>query len=169
MECRSWVNNGSPAWATECPKLGDKRKSISGGWMSACSHKRKSVLPLEVEYWSPIQLLDEGYHRGKPGPPERRYSECGRPVRLQEVVNIVTSKTSAATVFPSRRRDVMGGPEWLLEPRQETAADPGLIMVVSALAMVSLASRYTTSADMIISFVSKGKDHANHTVQMAPE
>ncbi len=69
----------------------------------------------------------------------------------------------AATVAASRRRDVMGGPEWLLEPRQETAADPGLVMVVSALATVRLTSRYTTSADMIISFVSKGKDHANHT------
>ena len=75
----------------------------------------------------------------------------------------------AATVFPSRRKDVMGGPEWLLEPRQETAADSGLVMVVLALATVRRASRYTTSADMIISFGTKGKDHANHTVQMASE
>ncbi len=72
-------------------------------------------------------------------------------------------------MFPSRRRDVMGGPEWLLEPRRETAADPRLVMVVSALSTVRLASHYTTSADMIVSFVSKGKDHANHTAQMAPE
>ncbi len=138
--------------------------------MSAFSHKRKSVLPLEVEYWSLIQLLDEGYHRGKPGPPERRYSECGRPVRLQEVVNVVTSTARARPPWlPRVDRDVMGGPEWLLEPRQETAADPGLVMVVSALATVRLTSRYTTSADMIISFVTKGKDHADHTAQMAPE
>ncbi len=92
------------------------------------------------------------------------------PVRLQEVVNVVTSKPRARPPWlPRVDRDVMGGPEWLLEPRQETAANPGLVMVVSALATVRLASRYTTSADMIISFVSKGKDHANHTAQMAPE
>ena len=30
--------------ASECPLLGVKRKSISGGWMSACSHKRKFVM-----------------------------------------------------------------------------------------------------------------------------
>ena len=84
-------------------------------------------------------------------------------------MNVVTSKARAVTVFPSHRRDVMGGPEWLLEPRQETAADAGLVMVVLALATVRLASRYTTSADMIISFGTKGIDHANHTVQMAPE
>ncbi len=35
-----WVNNGSPAWASECPELGVEQKSISDGWMSACSHKR---------------------------------------------------------------------------------------------------------------------------------
>ncbi len=66
----------------------------------------------------------------------------------------------------------MGGPEWLLELREETAPDPGAAMVemvVSVLSTVRLASRYTTSADMIISFVTKGKDHANHTAQMAPE
>ncbi len=94
--------------------------------MSVPSHKRKSVLPLEVEYWSLIQLLDEGYHRGKLGAPERRYSECGRPVRLQEVVSVVTSKARARPPWlPRVNRDVMGGPEWLLEPWQETAADPG--------------------------------------------
>ncbi len=94
--------------------------------MSAFSHKRKSVLPLEVEYWSLIQLLDEAYHRGKPGPPKRRYSECGRPVRLQEVVSVVTSKARTRPPWlPRVNRDVMGGPEWLLEPWQETAADPG--------------------------------------------
>jgi hypothetical protein len=30
--CPGWVKTGSPAWASECPKLGDKRKSISGAW-----------------------------------------------------------------------------------------------------------------------------------------
>ncbi len=30
------------------PLLGAKRKSFSGGWMSACSQKEKSVLPQEV-------------------------------------------------------------------------------------------------------------------------
>ncbi len=64
----------------------------------------------------------------------------------------------------------MGGPEWLLELREETAPGPVMVeMVVSALATVRLASRFTMSADMIISFVTKGKDHANHTAQMAPE
>ena len=36
-----WVTSGSPAWASECPLLGVKRKSNSGGWMSACSQNRK--------------------------------------------------------------------------------------------------------------------------------
>ncbi len=38
-----WVKSGSPAWASECPLLGVRRKSISGDWMSACSHNRTSV------------------------------------------------------------------------------------------------------------------------------
>ncbi len=64
----------------------------------------------------------------------------------------------------------MGGPEWLLELREETAPGPVMVeMVVSALSTVRLASRYTTSADAIISFMSMGKDHANDTAQMAPE
>ncbi len=33
--------------------------------------------------------------RVMPGPPKRRYSECGRPVRLQEVMNVVTLKARA--------------------------------------------------------------------------
>ena len=40
-----WVNNGSPAWASECPELGVKRKSISGDWMSACSQEQKFGCP----------------------------------------------------------------------------------------------------------------------------
>ena len=63
---------------------------------------------------------------------------------------------NAATVLPSRRRDVMGEPEWLLEQGEEASPDPGSVMVemvVSALSTVRLASRYTTSADMIIPFV----------------
>ena len=37
------VKCGSPAWASECPELGEEQTSISGGWMSATSHKRKSA------------------------------------------------------------------------------------------------------------------------------
>ena len=33
-------NNGSPAWASECPFLGAKQTWISGDWRSACSHKQ---------------------------------------------------------------------------------------------------------------------------------
>ena len=32
-----WVNNGSPAWASECPFLGVKRTSSSDGWGSVHS------------------------------------------------------------------------------------------------------------------------------------
>ena len=34
-----WVKTGSPAWASECPVLGGKRKSNSGGWRSAFSQE----------------------------------------------------------------------------------------------------------------------------------
>ncbi len=36
-QCLLRVNNGSPAWALECPVLGAKRKSISGCWTSESS------------------------------------------------------------------------------------------------------------------------------------
>ncbi len=39
-ELPGWVTSGSPAWALECPLLGVEQTSISGRWMSACSHKR---------------------------------------------------------------------------------------------------------------------------------
>jgi hypothetical protein len=44
LECLLWVKSGSPAVASECPKLGEERKSISGGFMSAFSHKRTLAL-----------------------------------------------------------------------------------------------------------------------------
>ncbi len=47
LQCPSRVKRGSPAWASECPLFGVKRKSISGDWMSACSHKRKFAMPAE--------------------------------------------------------------------------------------------------------------------------
>ncbi len=36
----AWVNNGSQPRSWECPKLGVKRKSILGRWMSVPSHKQ---------------------------------------------------------------------------------------------------------------------------------
>ena len=36
---RLWVNYGSPAWAPECPVLGEEQTSISGGWRSAFSQE----------------------------------------------------------------------------------------------------------------------------------
>ncbi len=42
-----------------CPLLGAKQKSISGDWMSACSHKRTLALPEAVEHWSPTVLLEK--------------------------------------------------------------------------------------------------------------
>ncbi len=39
-ECPSWVTSRSPAWASECPLLGVKQKSISGRCMSAFSQER---------------------------------------------------------------------------------------------------------------------------------
>ena len=50
VESPLWVNNGSPARASECPLLGAKQTSISGGWRSAFSHKRSFVGALEVQY-----------------------------------------------------------------------------------------------------------------------
>ena len=35
-----WVNLRHSQPCPECPKPGDKRTSISGGWMSVCSHKQ---------------------------------------------------------------------------------------------------------------------------------
>ncbi len=43
----------------ECRLLGEERKSISGGWRSACSQKEKSVLPEEVEHWSLTTLREK--------------------------------------------------------------------------------------------------------------
>ncbi len=43
IQLPQWVNNGSPAWVLECPLLGEERKSISGGWRSACSQRTKSL------------------------------------------------------------------------------------------------------------------------------
>ncbi len=37
--CLLWVNNGSPAWASECPELGEEQTSYSGGCMSVHSQK----------------------------------------------------------------------------------------------------------------------------------
>ncbi len=45
--------------ALECLLLGVKQTSISGDWMSACSQKRKSVLPQEVEHWSLTTLREK--------------------------------------------------------------------------------------------------------------
>ena len=39
-QCLQRVKTGSPAWASECPLSGVKRKSISGDWMSVHSHNR---------------------------------------------------------------------------------------------------------------------------------
>ncbi len=39
-ELPGWVKSGSPAWVMECPLLGVKRKSISGGWRSSFSQSR---------------------------------------------------------------------------------------------------------------------------------
>ena len=39
-QCRLRVKSGSPAWTSECPMLGVKRKSISGRWMSVPSQTR---------------------------------------------------------------------------------------------------------------------------------
>ena len=36
--CLLWVTTGSPAWASECPKLGDKRKSIYASEITSCSN-----------------------------------------------------------------------------------------------------------------------------------
>ncbi len=52
MRLPLWVNSGSPAWASECPLLGAKQKSISGGWMSACSQERSCHGRLPRRYWS---------------------------------------------------------------------------------------------------------------------
>ncbi len=41
-QCPSRVKTGSPAWASECPLLGAKRKSISGDWMSVHSQYRSN-------------------------------------------------------------------------------------------------------------------------------
>ena len=38
--------------ALEGPLLGAKRKSLDSDLTSACSHKRKFVMPTEVEHWS---------------------------------------------------------------------------------------------------------------------
>ncbi len=43
----------------KCRLLGDKRTSNSGDWMSVHSHKRKSVLPQEVEHWSLTTLREK--------------------------------------------------------------------------------------------------------------
>ncbi len=62
--------------ALECPVLGPKRKSISGDWRSACSHKRSFVGALDVQIqaigWLRRKLcsLDGwygGYDLRKPG------------------------------------------------------------------------------------------------------
>ncbi len=50
------VNYGSPAWTTECPESGAKRKSISSGWMSAFSHKRKS----DIQITNPKKCTSSG-------------------------------------------------------------------------------------------------------------
>ncbi len=44
-ECLLWVKSGSPAWASECPLLGEEQTSISGRWMSAFSQNRSSEGP----------------------------------------------------------------------------------------------------------------------------
>ncbi len=43
-ELNSLIEDGGPAWASECPVLGVKQTSYSGGCMSPCSHKRKFVV-----------------------------------------------------------------------------------------------------------------------------
>ncbi len=43
-----WVKSGSPAWASECPVLGVKQTSYSGGCMSPCSQERTFVGILDV-------------------------------------------------------------------------------------------------------------------------
>ncbi len=46
-QCRLGVKTGSPAWASECPELEVEQTSISGNWMSACSHKPTFVAFLD--------------------------------------------------------------------------------------------------------------------------
>ncbi len=41
------------------PHLRVKKTSISGDWMSACSHKRTLALPQEVEHWSLTTLREK--------------------------------------------------------------------------------------------------------------
>ena len=72
-------------------------------------------------------------HRGKPGPPKRQYSEVWPAGSFTGGCERRDIKgESAATVFPSRRRDVMGGPEWLLELREKTARMP-IVLPLSAI------------------------------------
>ncbi len=51
----SRVKSGSPAWASECPLLGEEQTSISGGWMSAFSHKRTLKACASVRTWSALR------------------------------------------------------------------------------------------------------------------
>ncbi len=46
-ELPGWVNNGSQPRSRKCPLLGAKQTSISGGWRSAYSQKRKYEGPNE--------------------------------------------------------------------------------------------------------------------------
>ncbi len=57
----------SPAWASECPLLGLKRTSISGGWRSAYSQKRKFAsqpIPRETNQISHIMMPVDGAVHG---------------------------------------------------------------------------------------------------------
>jgi hypothetical protein len=56
------VNNGSPAWASECPFLGVKQTSISGGWMSAFSQKAtfmRAAAPSSTDVSRPRGVLNK--------------------------------------------------------------------------------------------------------------